>query len=313
MCFSELTEAKKISYVEEVKRRGSFFRQVQIWPLSDTFDFEGWLDNFVGVDESYIAARMLSSFMYFPSKMIDRMLYDVIGREVSRIALKERNSSSDFYKTEICYSYLPGDDGGAVDSGQLFLRRVRDKLHVPQKNVIAWNDLLCKCGSATPYRNIIFCDDVIGSGQQCINALSKRRRELDMSLYEYAKTYQFSISIIPVVANVLGVENVRRTLPGIQVQPLHALGSEYNLFNADSVCWNGDMGLYERAMELIRAKSEDLGIRDNGDVVSMRGYENQGWTLAFEHGIPDAVPAIFFYSEKGWNPLMWRTYERRVD
>lgn len=313
MSFLELTAARKLSYIEEVKERGSFFRQVQLWPLADTFDFEGWLGNFEGVDEKYIAAKMISSFMYFPSKMIDRMLYDVIGREASRIAFSEKNGKSDFYKTEICYSYFPGEDGGAVDSGQLFLRKIRDKLHVPAKNVIDWGDLLHKCKSSTPYRNIIFCDDVIGSGKQCIKSLQKRRAELDTSLYEFAKTYHFSISIVPIVANALGVENVTRSLPGIHVNPLHTLGPEYDLFNSCGLCWNGDMDLYKCAMELIQSKSEKLGIRDDGDVVSMRGYENQGWSLAFDHGIPDAVPAIFFYSEKGWTPLMWRTYERRGD
>lgn len=104
MRYAELSGDDKVRFIHEVKERGSFFRRVQLWPLSDTFDFEGWLDNFEGIDEKYIAAKMLSSFMFFPSKIIDRMLYDGIGCEASRVALSEKNSSADFYKKEIYYS-----------------------------------------------------------------------------------------------------------------------------------------------------------------------------------------------------------------
>lgn len=312
MRYSTLTNDAKDKYVNDVLERGSYFRHVQLWPLAETFDYEGWLDNFIGPDEKYIAARMLSFFMYFSSKMIDRMLYDAIGKETARIALHEKNRSEDFYKTEIYYSYLPGEDANsAVNSGQEYVKIVRDKLHVPTKRVILLEALIEKCLRNDPCRHFVFCDDMIGSGKQCVEALKERRRELGMSLYDYAHEFHKSISLVTLVANASGVEYVREELPDLHVSPLYTLGSEYNLFDPSCLCWDDDKELYERGVDLICSKSKLLGIPDNGDVVSVRGYENQGWALGFNHGIPDATPAIFFYSEKRWKPLMWRSYEGR--
>jgi len=92
--------------------------------------------------------------------------------------------------------------------------------------------------------------------------------------------------------------------------PVHELGDEYSLFSEQCVCWNGEYDLYCAGVELIRRVSGILGISDDNGEVSVRGFGGQGLFVGFEHGIPDSDPAFFFYADKGWKPLMGRSYAR---
>ena len=61
------------------EERRNFFRNVQVWPTREEFDCEGWIDNFSGDEEKFLATKMLSDFLYFPKKMLDRLFYDSVG------------------------------------------------------------------------------------------------------------------------------------------------------------------------------------------------------------------------------------------
>ena len=313
MRFAELGPDDKIAYVREVLRRGKYFRTARVWDFQDKFDYEGWLDNFSGIDERYIAARILSSFLYFSARMVDSMLYDAVGRAASEISKRRQYVDADkdkIVKEKIFYCYIPGEEYKATDSGQYFMRKVRDVLHVPEEQIISFQEFIKKCTSPSPYYNVVFCDDVIGSGKQCDEAFRTYRSKLDMSIYEYAQKHNYFLAFVPLVANSKSLAKLKKSMPKMMFAPLYVLTEEYDLFDEKCLCWDGDADLFKLGVELIRTKSEMLGVPDNGDVLSMRGYRNQGWAIGFEHGIPDAVPALFYYSQKGWKPLMWRDYVR---
>lgn len=65
-------------------------------------------------------------------------------------------------------------------------------------------------------------------------------------------------------------------------------------------------------MNLIFEKSKMLNIpfTNGGQVNDVKGYREQGLALAFEHGIPDACPPIFYWETGDWKPLMNRVYSR---
>jgi len=70
--------------------------------------------------------------------------------------------------------------------------------------------------------------------------------------------------------------------------------------------------LYSRGVELILRKSRELGIPStNGiDVRDEKGFGMQGLAIAFEHGMPDAVPAFFYWQAANWAPLMRKNYTK---
>lgn len=61
---------------------------------------------------------------------------------------------------------------------------------------------------------------------------------------------------------------------------------------------------------MILRKSAALGIKNDNKVVSAKGFGGQGLAVAFEHGIPDAVPAFFYWESDNWVPLIKKSYER---
>lgn len=41
-----------------------------------------------------------------------------------------------------------------------------------------------------------------------------------------------------------------------------------------------------------------------------KGFNKQGLAIAFEHGTPDAIPALFYWETEDWTPLINKVYIR---
>lgn len=309
-----LENSEKEKYIAEVIKREHFLRDVQVLPLEDKFNFEGWLSNFSQLNDKYIAAKILANFIYYPKKMVDRLMYDSVGAATSILAKKfSIGDRRRYHKYNVFYSYIPGERPNPTDSGYLFLREVRDFLHVPQNQIVQFGELRdliyseLKADSA-----IVFCDDIIGSGAQCITALNMpRKKGAEFSIYDACCSRGVHLAYAPIIANNFGVERIKKLMPKLLVTPAHELSDQYCLFSPNCICWDGDSDMFESGVEFLLRIHGNLGIaEDESKTISARGYGNQGLFIGFEHGIPDACPAFFFYHEKGWIPLMERVYER---
>lgn len=313
MNIAELDEESKEEFVNEALERGSYLRKIGVWPSSDVF-YADWMSNFKTLDDRYVASKILNNFLYYSKPMVAKLLHDSVGSAISVIAQKMGPRSKEFYKKEIVYSYIPGEHPNATDSGLLFMRKLKEELNIPESRTLMFDQLktLILDESGRTELKIVLCDDFVGSGCQCVKALTDVSLEkFNMSIYEFAQKFGLTIAYAPLIANGMGAKRIRTSLPNVVFTPAHILGGEYNLFSPTCICWEGDSDLYRAGVELIRRTSANLGIEDktNG-VVSVEGFGRQGLFIGFEHGIPDSDPAFFFYSDKGWKPLMRRPYER---
>ena len=59
MIFFNSHKDERETFVNSTLERFRFFRQIQILPVAGVFDFEGWMENFSGMEERYIAAKIL--------------------------------------------------------------------------------------------------------------------------------------------------------------------------------------------------------------------------------------------------------------
>ena len=313
MNISELNEGFKEEFVNEALERGSYLRKIGVWPASDVF-YADWLSNFETLDDRYVASKILNNFLYYSKPMVAKLLHDSVGSAISAIAQETGSRSKDFYKRDVVYSYIPGEKPNATDSGLLFMRKLREDLHIPQENTLMFEELktLIRDEGARTKLLIVFCDDFVGSGCQCVTALTEMPLEkFNMSIYDCAQKFGHTIAYAPLIANVMGAKKIRTSLPNVVFTPAHILGDEYNLFSSACICWEGDEDLYRAGVSLIRRTSANLGIEDKANgVVSVEGFGRQGLFIGFEHGMPDSDPAFFFYADKGWKPLMRKTYER---
>lgn len=290
----------------------NYYRNVQLWPLANEFNYEEWLNNFDEGGEREIAIKILDFFMFFPDSLINQMFATVIGKCGYYFQRVRGSWSEEQFKTDCWYSFVPGEEVKTTDSGYIFQRKLRDNLYIPESQLLSYEQLQEKL-SSDKNLNVILVDDFVGSGHQTYVAWScEGRKYKDKTLSEWAEANGHCVTYAPLIVNYIGKEFIRTCCRNLELTYIHELTPEFNLFSKDCPCWEGDEVLFQSAMELIARKSRDLKIpfTDGKTVIDVQGYHKQGLAIAFSHGIPDACPPIFYWETKDWKPLMNRVYSR---
>lgn len=294
--------------------RYKFFRDVHVWPLADEFNFQGWLKNFeIDSNDYKIACHILDFFNYYPKKMVDQMLIASVGRAGYELSKHFSDWQHSDFKNRCIYTFIPGEIQNPSDSGNLFMRKLRDVLEIDENKFVDYKDIhdLLE-GTKTPLP-IVFVDDFVGSGMQCYTAwcITEGGRN-SRTLSQISKLYGHKFVYAPLLVNYKGYECIKKHCTDLILSPSHIIGAEYNLFNSNCICWKGDLSLFHSGIEMILRKSSELGIPStNGQHVNdEKGFHAQGLALAFEHGAPDAIPAFFYWCADGWTPLIKKKYKR---
>lgn len=290
--------------------RYKYFRDTQLWPLSDNLNYEQWLANFCD-DELEIAQRILDFFIYIPDSIINQMLSTVIGKCGYYFKRQRGAWTNNDYQNNCWYSFVPGEEQKPTDSGYVFNRKLRDKLEIPEKRIISFSDLLLILSQSTN-QNVILVDDFVGSGHQTYVAWKLNKQDSNQTLEIISRTNNHKIVYAPLIVNHMGYNTISSDCKGLGLTFIHLLDTQYSLFDQNCLCWEGDINIYHKAVDLMLNKSKMLGIPfTNGRCVTdVRGYKEQGLALAFEHGMPDACPPIFYWETENWKPLIKKVYSR---
>lgn len=303
-----------IQKVNDITEKFKTLRDMRLLPISRELDFENWLDNFHEIDEKEIAAHILQNFIYFSDGLIDQMLRIVIGRCGYYFAKKDPTWNHKSFKENCWYSFVQGENTeDATDSGYIFTRKLRDKLDIPNKRIIKFESLFKKLEDSSTPQNIILVDDFVGTGAQTDEAWNIHRfGSKQMTLAEHQSKFQHKIIYAPLIVNHIGLTRINRYCPNLHMEYIHLLGPEYNMFDLNSIYWNGDVNLYNLFIKMILKTSTKQNIpnTDGKNVNDIQGFGKQGLALAFSHGIPDACSAFFYWNTSTWKPLMKRPYHR---
>jgi len=297
---------------EEVIERLDFLRRMQIWPVKNFLNYKGWLDNFSEQEEKEIASRIIDFFLFFPKQMIIQMLKTVVGYCGEYLKIQFQNWQHDDFLKKCIFSYIPGETLSSTDSGYIFLRYLRDELHIPEKNLLDYNKLLSLVNNSTDSIPIIFIDDFIGSGAQCDKAWNENKIDSGKTLNEIASNSKHIFIYASLIANYIGYNRIKKNCIGLKLYTCHLLNNEYNLFDPNCLCWKKNNELYLKGTELIISKSKKLNIPFSGgaSVNDVKGFNEQGLALSFEHGTPDAIPSFFYWCDDNWTPLLRKEYKR---
>jgi hypothetical protein len=227
--------------------RADFFRRTQIWPLNDVLNYKGWLNNFSTLEEKIIASHILKFFTFYPDTMLNQMLKAVIGYCGEYFAAHFSDWQHDDFKERCIYSFIPGETINPTDSGHIYVRKLRDFLGVPQKQIKDYASLysyLEGLNTATP---VVFVDDFVGSGAQCNTAWNDNRGGRGQYTFsEIASKTNHMFIYAPLVANHIGYDQITKNCKGLQLVTCHVLNAEYNLFDPSCICWNNDNELYNK-------------------------------------------------------------------
>lgn len=160
---------------------------------------------------------------------------------------------------------------------------------------------------------IIFVDDFVGSGSQCYKAWCINTGGLNKyTLKDISVRFKHKFVYAPLILNYQGYDLLNIYCSELYLSPAHIINEEYNLFNPNCICWRGNNNYFRDGVSLILRKSRLLGIpsEDGNHVNDEKGFGKQGLAIAFEHGAPDAIPAIFYWETDNWSPLIKKVYAR---
>lgn len=292
----------------ETVERSRFFQTIQTWPLDEDLNYQGWLKNFADGEERRIACIILDFFVHYSSKMVNQMLKSSVSKAGYVFSKYFGDWQHSDFSSRCIYSFIPGESQHPTDSGNLFTRKLRDGLGIPEDQIISYQDIT----SVPPTSPIIFVDDFVGSGAQVYKAWNHNILKGNLNLKEYCEQEGHCPVYAPLIVNYQGYEVIRDDCEGLHLCATHILGPEYNLFDSSCICWKNNPDLFQKGVDLILSKSRSLGIpsTEGRDTRDEKGFNKQGLAISFEHGAPDAIPSFFYWSADNWTPLIRKTYER---
>lgn len=291
----------------------NYFRDVQACPLSEKFDYKGWLDNFKDNYEKELASLILDFFIFYPENMVNQMLRTSVGRAGYELSQYFPDWKHEDFKNRCFYTFIPGETPNPSDSGHLFIRKLRDNLNIPEDHLFDYRDIYSLLESKTSPIPIVFVDDFVGSGAQCYKAWCENTGgSYNLTLEQISYKYKHRFIYAPLIINYRGYNLIKNDCHGLILSPAHIINEEYDLFNENCICWRNNKKYYEDGIALFLNKSKELGIPSTGgrSVNDEMGFNKQGLAIAFEHGAPDAIPAIFYWEKENWTPLIHKVYTR---
>ena len=292
--------------------KAKFYQNVGLWPRTTKLNYKGWLSNFDNVDDLELAKKILDFFVYYSDDLVDQLIIAAVGK--CGYKLEELNgtwSYSDF-KEKCWYGFVPGEHPHDSDSGHIFIRKVRDILRVDENRELSFYQILRLLEREKTPQNVIFVDDFVGSGSQCCNAWNSLTLAGGLPLSDLCAIIPHHIFYAPLIINYDGYRRIKANCHNLNLETIHILGEDYNLFNPNCLCWNNDIELYRKGTEMILRKSRSVGIPEDDvrNPLYIKGLQEQGLAVAFGHGIPDACPPFFYWDQNGWTPLIIKQYPR---
>lgn len=292
-----------------IYNRVDHFRDFHVWPRQQELNVERWLENF-HVDESELAKRLLSSFTYFNKAMTAALLRSSIQNWLSLAWNDPRfpKPPSLINFSDVRFVKVEGEEPHPTDSGNLFSRKLRDEIRIPELRISTPSEALTELSSV---RHFVFVDDFVGSGNQFRETIERVHcvGDVNISFSEILDDQKHTVSYCPCVATEYAKNTtLGPAFPKIILFPAHLLDNRHNVTVPNSRVWRGltqsEASAAISQLKQISARAgysaEDLGQND------WRGFHGLGLTIAFEHGIPDASLPIFFSERNGWKPLMRR-------
>lgn len=296
----------------DIISKAKFYQNVSLWPRTTKLNYKGWLSNFDNESDLELAKRILDFFVYYSDDLVDQLIIAAVGK--CGYKLQELNgtwSYSDF-KKKCWYGFVPGEHPHDSDSGHIFIRKVRDVLRVDEGRELKFPQILQLLEMESIPQNVILVDDFVGSGSQCCNAWNSIRLLGGLSLAELCLKTPHHIFYAPLIINHDGYRRIKTNCCNLNLETIHVLGEEYNLFSSKCLCWNNDIDLYKKGTEMVLRKSRAVGIPEDDvrNPLFIKGLQEQGLAIAFGHGIPDACPPFFYWDQNGWIPLIIKQYPR---
>ena len=295
-----------------------YFIRIKHWDIS-LHDVDFWLKNFVAEDENSLAFHLLDNFLFYSEKenkalaqrllrLLNNKLWLDSFRSTGQILSEDELSQalSDFYSTT-AFTFIEGEGRKPTDSGYRMISLLRH-CGINERQIFHPKEVLQLLLDNT-YRNVVFFDDFIGSGDQCITFWyrgifeEKYASIFGESFAEISEQFtDVSYYYLALVGTSHGINEINRIIPNLLVIPGELLKSEQCIFKNQSLWDNSDE--MKEAFEIYKSRiCPRIGISEKDEYL---GHGNLGLSIGFSHCIPDNSLPVFHSDKNGWNPLMRR-------
>lgn len=292
-------------YIDQILKKCEDLKKANLWLREPKLRPVRWLNNFDDADKA-TAAFLLDKFVFYNEELTNILLCS----SYSSLADGLPKGPQSIYPGDIfnsiqnaCFTPVRGEEPRPTDSGNLFCRKARQLLRIPEENMLEPEDAI---QHALAGNSVIFLDDFIGSGDQFLETWRRSYSSVNgESFKSIRQKSSFDAIYIALIATDYGLSRIHRYAPEIMVSISHLLGHESTVFGLNAppekkIKINNLLEKYWSRLEPI----EDY-MRNNKEYLK-HGYKSRGLLFGFEHSIPDATLPIFWSAGPDWEPLIER-------
>ena len=282
-----------------------YFVDVQLWPIEQKLNPQGWLSNFLP-DEMEYAVHLLDAFLYFSEDLTKQLFWATFQGLSRRLSSGKSISMARVawasFLDSVIVTRVTGERPSDTDSSFIFARFSRQVLGLSEAQILSPSqaaETLLRRGSG----NLVFVDDFVGSGRQLKETWHRPMpiNGTQISFHHLANALSdIEFFYCPLICTQYGFENGLNDCRQVCILPGHLLPPTYSAIHEQSLIW--PPSLATGATTFITEASNRAGIPRN----QMAGFHDLGLAVAFYHSVPDATLPLFFWKQNGWQPLIER-------
>lgn len=244
---------------EHVISKCNAFIDFALWDVLENLNFEGWLKNFDN-DSKPFAYYLLNNFIYLSENLIDDIFRSTIYNLSSLIfsnGMKYRDFSIQWriFLDTAFFTFVTGEKPNPTDSGFKFAGKARRLIEIDQNRICSPDEVLSKLFQGDKFP-VIFVDDFVGSGGQCIKTWYRKyslpNGDQDKSFQEYYnENPDFLAYYCPLISTEYGQNRILSHCNGLRFHPGHILDDTYSMSfleviersGSKSICLNISLSL----------------------------------------------------------------------
>lgn len=293
-----------------VLEKARVLRRAGHFPDEQTFRAQAWLKNFQG-EEREVAAVLLDRFVFYPERLTNELL-KAAYRSICDV--RPRSSATpDALASALesaVFTPVEGEDPHRADSGNLFCRKARQILEIPEDRIVEPAQALSAAASGSM---VVFVDDFVGSGNQFLSTWNQSLLARQPSTFSDASALShFPAVYLHLITTRYGYDRIRSKAPQVTLVPFHILEASDSYRGIPSRNSYGISNLQAKIKQLLSTHANHLapsGSHFQDLTIRAEGFHRLGLTIAFEHSVPDATLPIFWAPSKNssWTQLLRRT------
>lgn len=300
------------AWLERQKRLSDFYIEARCWDGIDHETFAAWLQNFPDDEGQYYALRLLHRFIYYSENDVVQLCRYGIFNLLLGADLLDDQRASDFSRSQKQLEQKMGlaiassrfvpllDQVKPYESGNLITHILVHKLSFSGSLIINPDDVVREIQKGC--QHIIIVDDCVGSGDQITAYWTKPFRFKGSYLISFRDVAQSFPKVrfhyLALVAAAKGIRKAIKSTSGLNILSCETLTDDYRVFSKGSRFFSSEQEK-KRAREYLTALLKPQRI-------SIMGYDNLDFAVAFHHNIPDWSLPLFHKRRDNWRPLMIR-------